>query len=368
MKRILIGYLIDGKNSGIDTYILNVISQINNEDVAIDCLTNHIEPELEKRLNSMGVGLLEIPTLKHPFGHYQATKRIIEQGKYDIAYFNISEAFNSLGVLAAHDCKVKKVIVHSHSSGVNSHSGLVRFMRTFCHTVMKQLVVGRCANEFYTCSYKAGEWMFPKRVLLGKHFHIMNNAVDVSKFSFDRKVRERKREELGVMDRVVVGQIGAFSYQKNSEYVVDIAEALHAIDSRFLVLMIGTGNDFETVRRQIHDRGLEDAVWLLGSRKDVHELVQAMDVFILPSRFEGLPIVAIEAQVSGLRTFLSDTISRESALSDRCEFLPINVSAEKWAEKIINSLPYEREGLELSECTYCFDIRKQNDQIRKIFG
>lgn len=117
MKKILIGYLIDGKNSGIDNYILNIIDQIKNDNVKIDCLTNHIDNELKSRLDKLGVGLLEIPTLKHPYSHYCAMKAIIRKGKYDIAYFNISEAFNSLGLLAAHRCDVKKIVVHSHSSG-----------------------------------------------------------------------------------------------------------------------------------------------------------------------------------------------------------------------------------------------------------
>lgn len=368
MKRILIGYLIDGKNSGIDSYILNVLQQIKTEEVCIDCLTNHIDPELQSRLQAMEVGLLEIPTLKHPLQHLQAMKKIIRRGQYDIAYFNISEAFNCLGIWAAHACGVKKIVVHSHSSGVNSHSRLVRGIRKFCHYIMRKLVVCRYADEFYTCSYKAGEWMFSAKVLQGKHFHIMNNAVLVDKFAYAPDIREKKREELGLQERIIVGQIGAFSYQKNSEYVVDIAEALYRKDPKYVVLMIGTGSDFEKIQQLIQIRHLEEAVKLLGTRKDVSELVQAMDVFVLPSRFEGLPIVAIEAQVAGLKTFLSDTISRESALSDRCSFLPIDGSAEKWADVIVKALPYDRTALDLSACTYCFDVEKQNKQIKSIFA
>lgn len=210
--------------------------------------------------------------------------------------------------------------------------------------------------------------MFSAKVLQGKHFHIMNNAVLVDKFAYDPDIREKKREELGLQKRIIVGQIGAFSYQKNSEYVVDIAEALYRKDPKYMVLMIGTGSDFEKIQQLIQNRHLEEAVKLLGTRKDVSELVQAMDAFVLPSRFEGLPIVAIEAQVAGLKTFLSDTISRESALSDRCSFLPIDGSAEKWADVIVKALPYDRTALDLSACTYCFDIEKQNKQIKSIFA
>lgn len=367
MKKILIGYLIDGKNSGIDNYILNIIDQIKNDNVKIDCLTNHIDNELKSRLDKLGVGLLEIPTLKHPYSHYCAMKAIIRKGKYDIAYFNISEAFNSLGLLAAHRCDVKKIVVHSHSSGVNSHSKTVRYIKTFCHTIMKHLIVGRCATDFYTCSYVAGEWMFPKKVLSSQKFHIMNNAVKIDKFRYDENIRAKKRAELGIEERLVIGQIGAFSYQKNSEFVIDIAEALHKKNTKALVLMVGTGSDFDTIQSMTRERKLEDAVQLLGSRNDVNELVQAMDIFILPSRFEGLPIVAVEAQVSGLKVILSDTISGETALSDRCMFMPITESPDKWADKILENSDYNRKTLDLSNCTYCFDIERQNEKIKEIF-
>lgn len=367
MKRIIIGYLIDGKNSGIDSYIINVIQQIKTNEIIIDCLTNHIDGELQSRLQRVGVGLIEIPALKHPLKQMWLMKKIILQGQYDIAYFNISEAFNCLGIWVAYICNVKKIVVHSHSSGVNSHSKVVRGIRKFCHYIMKNLVVCRCADEFYTCSYKAGKWMFSNKILQGKHFHIMNNAVDVSKFSYNPIVRKKKRKELGIQERIVIGQIGAFSYQKNPEYVIEIAQELYKRNPQNIVLMIGSGRDFDKIQRLIKERHLEKAVQLLGTRKDVNELVQAMDIFVLPSRFEGLPIVAIEAQVAGLKVFLSNTISKESALSERCNFLPVDVSAEKWADAICSALPYDREALDLSNCTYCFDIENQNEQIREIF-
>lgn len=367
MKRILIGYIIDGKNSGIDNYILNVISQIKNDDIKIDCLTNYIDSDLQKRLKDMGVGLYAIPTLKHPFGHYKTTRNLIIKGKYDIAYFNISEAFNSLGILAANRCGVKKIVVHSHSSGVDSHSCIVRLIKTVCHKIMKSLVIGNCATEYYSCSYVAGQWLFPKKVLESSKFHIMNNAVKVEKFKYNETTRVEKRKELGVEDRIVVGQVGSFSYQKNSAFLVDIAEELYKRNPQVLVLMIGTGGDFEQVKKTVQNRKLEDAVWMIGSRQDVCDLVKAMDLFILPSRFEGLPIVAIEAQVAGLKVIISDTISKETALSDRCMFFPITKSASDWAEKILENIEYDRETLDLSKCKYCFDIDKQNTMIKKIF-
>lgn len=367
MKKILIGYLIDGKRSGIDNYILNVVGQIKKDDIQIDCLTNRIDRDLKNRLDKMGVGLIEIPTLKHPFRQYQAMNQIIRKGKYEVAYFNISEAFNSIGVLAAHNCGVKKVVVHSHSSGVNEHSKVIRAIRTFCHTIMKNLVLRSCVSDYYACSKKAGEWLFPKKVIGSSHFHVMNNAIQTERFQYNPEIRIKKRKELGLENRIVIGQIGAFSYQKNSEYVVKIAKELHRKNPDAIVLMIGSGKDYDQIAHNVKEQHLEEAVSLMGIRMDVNELVQAMDLFILPSRFEGLPIVAIEAQISGLKVILSDTISEEAALSDRCMFHSIECPANEWADMILENLQYDRNSLDLSNCGYCFDIQKQNEQIQQIF-
>ena len=150
--------------------------------------------------------------------------------------------------------------------------------------------------------------MFPKNVLSSQKFHIMNNAVKVERFKFSEEIRHKKRVELDLENRIIIGQVGAFSYQKNSEFVVDKAEALHRKNSKTMVLMIGTGSDFDEINKRVKERKLENAVRLMGSRKDVNELMQAMDIFILPSRFEGLPIVAIEAQVSSLGIALSKVL------------------------------------------------------------
>ena len=183
-----------------------------------------------------------------------------------------------------------------------------------------------------------------------------------------KKLDKKKRVELDLENRIIIGQVGAFSYQKNSEFVVDIAEALHRKNPKTMVLMIGTGSDFDEINKRVKERKLENAVRLMGSRKDVNELMQAMDIFILPSRFEGLPIVAIEAQVSGLKVIISDRISKETALSERCKFLSISESADKWADAILSNIYYDRDLLNLSECKYCFDVVQQNNAIKEIFN
>lgn len=242
-----------------------------------------------------------------------------------------------------------------------------RKARVLCHSVMKWFVLGHCATDFYACSKKAGEWLFPKSVVCGSNFHVINNAVDVEKFKYNLKIREMKRKEFDVSDKLVVGQIGFHGYQKNSEFVIEIAEKLKKINPKCVVWMIGTGDESEKLRVLAKEKNLGENLRFLGIRSDVNELIQAMDIFLLPSRFEGLPIVAIEAQISGLKVLLSDTISSETALSDRCIFMSIRDSADKWAECIQKESNYERENWKPTVKNYNYDIEKQKKQIAGIF-
>lgn len=368
MKRILIGYLIDGTHSGIDKYLLNVIAQIRGEDVKIDCLTNKIDLSLQERLNDQGVGLLEIPSLKHPLRQLRRMREIIRAGQYDVAYFNISEAFNCIGILAAHKEKVPCVAAHSHSSGIDERNAAKYKIRSVCHNFMKKRVMSRCVTDYYACSKKAGEWLFTEKTIRSDRFHVINNAVDVDKFGFQKELREKKRRELGLEDRFVVGQIGFIGFQKNPEFVVEIAKELKELCPSAVVLMIGDGAEREQIEALVTQYQLQDTLRLLGIRPDVNELLQAMDFFLLPSRFEGLPIVAIEAQISGLKVLISDSISEETALSDRCMFYSLRQTARSWAKKLLEERDYDRESWTLPDCDYCFDIHQQRKQIAAIFG
>ena len=361
MKKILIGYLIDGKKSGIDKYLLNVIDVIRKYDVEIDCLTNKNEAELKKRLDNMGVGLINIPTLKHPIKQYKEMIRITSQNNYDVAYFNISEAFNCIGILAAKKNNVDKVIVHSHSSGVDSNKKYVRIIRNCIHNIAKKIIVNK-ADVLCACSDTAAMWMFSKTDSIS----IINNAVDLKKFKFDKINREIKRRELGIENRIVVGHVGAFSYQKNSEFLVDLAFELKKINANYVILSIGDGTDLEKVKGKAVKYNVEDNIIFLGVRSDVDQLLSAMDVFVLPSRFEGLPIAAIEAQAVGLPIVMSDTISRKSQMVSNCKFLSIKNSASDWANIIDKFSKMGKEKLNQNMIEK-YDLSIQKKQILDIF-
>ena len=163
---------------------------------------------------------------------------------------------------------------------------------------------------------------------------IINNAIDIEKFIFNQNIREKIRKQLNVEDKFVIGHIGRFSYQKNHEFLVDMFKNISNENSEAVLLLIGEGNLKEKIVQKVKENNLEEKVIFLGTVKNINEIMQAMDVFVLPSYYEGLPVVGIEAQASGIDCFFSDTITTELKINDNVKFLNIN-NTKEWCENIM---------------------------------
>lgn len=367
MSSVLIGYVIGDNKSGIDTYVLNVSKTLKEAGYDIDFLTNEKTDYMVRFCEEKGIGLIEIPSLKKIPQQLKCMKEIFANKQYDIAYFNISEAFNSIGAIAAKMAKIKKVIIHSHSSSVGGSSAMTKTVRKILHVIFKKLVIKNVATDYLACSNLAAEWMFDKDIIKRGKCVIVNNAVEVTKFEFNPLVRDKKREVLDLQDNFIIGHVSGFTPTKNVPFIVDILNAAKDIDPSVHLLLVGEGVEFESVKEKIHFLELEQYVTLLGSRTDVDELLQVMDAFLLPSLFEGAPIVAIEAQVSGLMVYLSDGVTREVKLSEKCHYMSLNDSPEEWAKEILSRKSYERENTDFSNASYCFDTKKQKEELLTIF-
>ena len=359
--RVLIGYLINGKSSGIDKYVLRILDTLQDQKIQFDCLTTEKTEELEEVMRPYGVKLIECPTLKTPLKQYQFFRNLIEKQLYDEVYINISEAFNSLAAFAAHRCHVRRIVIHSHNTQVGGGSTKVRWVRKLLHMVFRPLVK-QIATDCCACSDDAGRWMFTGA------YQVIPNAVDSSLFVYDERVRERVRKALQLDGKLVVGHVGSYNYAKNNFFLIDIMRELAARRPDAVLLSVGIGEDLDAVRKKAAEAGVADKIQFLGIRTDVNQLMQAMDCFVLPSRFEGQPIVAIEAQTAGLPTLISDTITKEALLTEYCYQLPIHKGAAVWAEAIDRHASDQR--INVLECPLKsdkYDIKRQRQQIRSLF-
>ena len=365
MKKILAGFIMDGHSGGIDKYLLNFLENVNSANVRVDFLTNEIDGELEAYLKRYGSSIFAIANLRHPYAQYRQVREILDKGNYDIVYLNISTAIDCIAAWAARRKKVPRILLHSHSSGNDCESTVKRRIFNTIHYICR-LFLYRAGTEYYGCSEKAGLWMFPEKIVRSKDFHTIFNAVNLEKFAYDPFVREEVRKELKLENKFVVGHAGNFVYQKNHYFLIDVFEALKKSCPQAVLVLAGTGERFETVKKILHEKELEDSVRLLGCRSDMERLMQGMDFFLLPSYFEGLPTVAVEAQASGLPCLMSDTITREAKITENCWFLSLKDHPDKWSDFVLEHRNGDREKISWVGNKEQYSMEKLKEQQRML--
>lgn len=373
MKRILAGFIMDGKAGGIDKYLLNFLEAVKGEEaqeeVQIDFLTGEIHEELRQYLAQYHSELYAISSLKHPIKQFRQVCAILEKKHYDMVYLNVSTAIDCITAFAAKKMGIPERAIHGHSAGNDCESAGKRFVYNIAHQICK-LFLYKAGTRFYGCSVKAGEWIFPKKIVNSEQFEVVYNAVDRKRFQYNPAVRKEIRQELKVEDEnlFVVGHIGNFCYVKNYPFLIDVFEKIYKRRNESILLLAGMGVELGEVKALVHKKGLDKAVRFLGWRSDADRLYQAMDLFLLPSRFEGLPIVGVEAQCTKLPCIFSDSITREAKIQEHCYFLPLSDGPEKWARFILQHRACQRDEISLTEEARHYDLDVQKEQLWKIAG
>lgn len=203
---------------------------------------------------------------------------------------------------------------------------------------LNKAILPRYATDYFACSKLAGEWLFPKSFLENDKVCLIHNALDLTKFLPSVTERDKVREELGIADKVVVGHVGRFEEQKNHQFLIDIFYELSKEREDAVLLLIGEGPLREEIEEKVKQYGLKEKVRFLGVRSDVPRLWKAMDMFLFPSLFEGLPIVALEAQASGVYSIMADSITSEVKITDDVKFISLNQDAKYWKNEILKNM------------------------------
>jgi glycosyltransferase involved in cell wall biosynthesis len=214
----------------------------------------------------------------------------------------------------------------------------------------------------FACSDSAGRWMFPNH-----SFTIIKNGINTRKFSFDPTARADVRKELHITESLVLGHVGRFEHVKNHTFLIDVFSELKAKVSDAVLLLVGTGSFEPQIREKVQRLGLLDSVLFLGVRSDVHRILQAVDVFVMPSLYEGLPVVTVEAQTSGVSCVFSDTISTECKMTDNVTFLSLNESPSTWASQILAGALRERTNCQVQITNNGYDIQSTADYLQAFY-
>lgn len=347
---------------GVETYIINLVRKINPQKFEIYFLVqDEITGINMSRIQGYFKGIFKVENLKkHPIKGLKTLKKMYTSEKFDVVHLNISTASS---VLYALPCKIyskkTKIIVHSHNGGDKNKIQHLIFRR----------ILNRITDEYLACSYLAGKWMFGKKIVDADKVNIINNAIETDKFVYDEQIREEIREKLGIKkNEFIIGHVGRFNEQKNHLEMLDILKPILTKEKNIKLVLIGTGELEEQVKRKAKNLNINKKILFLGAKDNINEYYQAMDIFILPSNFEGLPIVGIEAQASGLKCIFSDNITREVDITGNSVFIS-NEDKKKWVETILeiqkNGYIRKNEKDKIIETKY--DLQQEIKEIEKIY-
>lgn len=248
-------------------------------------------------------------------------QEVIKIHDYKILHVNSDSAYIAAAyIFAAKKAGIKHIYVHSHCTQIDDNNKIKRFIKTVMHKICMPYVV-RNTDMFLACSKLAGEWMFGKQRINDEKYRTIFNGVEVERYLFDEDVRKKYRKELNLENSFVIGNIGRFSYQKNQDYLVEIFNKLHQVVPNSKLVMVGGGELENTIKEKVLALGLTDCVCLLGLRNDVPHLLSALDVLVMPSRFEGLPVTMVEAQMAALPCVVSGNITREAKFTSNVVYI-----------------------------------------------
>lgn len=353
---------------GTETYIMQQYRSADPKKVHYDFvnINSHHDIAFQDEIISKGSKIYAICSRHlNPVKHYYQWIKLMNsiKGKYSAIVLNSNSLEYVFPLFVAKLYGIPTRIIHSHNSGNQHKIGCLRKVLIF----VNKFLLNYSATNYCACSEKAGMWMFGAN----QKFQVIHNAINTSKFVFNKDKRLKIRQSLALGDALVLGHVASFCYQKNNEFMIDIFNEVHRLYPNSNLLLIGGAVGDKSVldacKAKVKQFGLEDNVKFLGLRTDVPELMQAMDCFLLPSRFEGLPFVGIEAQASGLPCFFSDTITRELEITDLCHFIGLEKLPEEWAKVILENSPIERRDMSNEIRKAGYDIQTEVRKIEELY-
>lgn len=315
-------------SGGVEAVVMNYYRHIDRKQVQFDFYfaKDSVFPQREE-LEKMGAGIYPIPSYTKVFSYHRVLHHAFKRGNYQIVHAHLS-TMSVFPLFAAWRAGIPVRICHNHSTahwGEGKKTLLKYLLRPFAKVF---------ATDYFACGEKAGRWMYGNRCFERGHVHVMPNAIDTKKFAYDEEAKRCLRAELGIpQDAFVLGHVGRFMYQKNHAFLLRVFQRLLSSRQDAWLLLIGEGERMKLIRSEVEKMGIEGKVRFTGTRSDVAKLYSAMDVFCLPSFYEGLPVVALEAQANGLPCLFSDRMTKEVVLTPGARQLSIE-NPEPWVKAV----------------------------------
>lgn len=342
---------------GLETMIMNYYRNIDRSKIQFDFLVHRQEEAAyDKEILSLGGHIYRMPVL-NPFSkaYFSSLDSFFKKHRYNIVHSHL-DCMSAYPLKIAQKNGVSVRIAHSHNKSQDKNL-------KYPIKLLSKRLIPKYATHLFACGKEAGYWMFN-----GKPYTILNNAIDAQMYTYNEQIRNEVREELNLTnDNFVIGHVGRFNPQKNHGFIIDVFNAVYKRDKNARLVLVGSGDGQQAIEDKVKSLGLSDSVLFLGSRGDVNRVLQAMDVFLFPSLYEGLPLSIIEAQAAGLPCIISDNVPDECIKTDRVFRYSLGEPADFWADKIFEALKISKKDT-LSEIVASgFDIKENSRKLEDFY-
>lgn len=344
---------------GVESVVMNYYRNIDRNKVQFDFICDDDSTNIPyDEIESLGGKVILIPPYQKIFKYHKELKKVLKDGNYKIVHSHIN-ALSVFSLWAAKSAGVPVRIAHSHST-TNKQEWKKNLVKQVLRPFSKTF-----ATDYMCCSELAGRWLFGNKEYDKGNVYLLNNAIDLDKFKYDESIRNIKRKELDIKeDTIVIGHAGRFVEQKNHRFLIDIFNELHKKNNNSILLLAGQGPLMDEMKEKVSSLGLNNCIMFLGQRSDINELYQAMDVFCLPSLYEGLGMVVVEAQCSGLPCVVSTEVPEIAKVTELVKFCSLYDSEYLWSKSIVDFLANN----ERSQCFNLlensnFNIKKENKKV-----
>ena len=367
-EKIIIAHIMGKWNGGgVESVVMNYYRNIDRNKIQFHFLCDEDSTDIPyEEIEKLGGKVIVIPPYQKLFKYQKELYRIFKENNYKIVHSHIS-TLSVFPLRIAKKAGVPIRIAHSHST-----SNKKEWKRNLIKNILRPFSK-LYANQFFACSELSGRWLFGEKAFKNGKIKIINNAIDLEKFKFNKEKRNEIRKKLK-MDKniILVGHIGRFVTQKNHEFLIDVFNEIikkrkqENFDSK--LILIGQGNLKENIIEKIKYLGLQDYVIFTGQTTNVSDYYNAMDIFVLPSLYEGLPVVGIEAQANGLLCEFSTDMTKETKVLNTTKFISLKETPENWANTILEDYKNFKRLDSFDEMTKKnFNIKEEAKKLEKYY-
>lgn len=346
---------------GVESVVMNYYRHIDRTKIQFDFICDEDSTNIPyDEIEQLGGRVILVPPYQKVFEYQKELIKLFKDNNYKIVHSHIN-TLSFFPLRAAKKAGVPIRIAHSHST-TNKKEWKKNFVKQVLRPFSKVY-----ATDYMCCSELAGRWLFGNKEYDKRNVYLLNNAIDLDKFKYNEKIRKEKRKELNIKDdTLVIGHVGRFVEQKNHRFLIDIFNEVHKQKENSILLLVGQGPLMEEMKEKVKTLGIEDSVKFLGQRNDVNELYNAMDLFLFPSLYEGLGMVVVEAQVSGLPCVVSTKIPEIAKVTKKIVFINLENNIKTWTEIIFNHLKNTtRKGIHFTDELKKYDIKLEACKLEK---